>query len=126
MANKKSHNYILVLTNEGPKFVTKLNYSNGRTAEWDKLEKPLELDANIASDVTLGLNLNGHNAYRVSQPFEIETQPCMYNRGHYEWKWNEEKKDSYEQGFVDGVNQMAKELEYEFKEDQNGKSDNNA
>ena len=126
MANKKSYNYILVVTGEGPKFVTKINYSEGKTAEWNKLEKPLEIDSDSANDIVIGLNLNGHIAFKVSQPFEIDHQPCMYNRGLYEWKWNEEKKDSYEQGFVDGVCQMAKELEYEFKEDQNGPSDNNA
>ena len=73
-ANKKTHYYVLVITEAGVKFVTKINYSD-RTAEWDYKEKPIEMSKSEAEDLSLGLNLNGHMAYVVSQKWEIDKQP---------------------------------------------------
>lgn len=88
MAKKQNYWYVLVMTNHGPVFVTKINYSN-KTAEWNKDEKPLEMDASRAKDLTLGLNLNLNSAFAVCQPFKIDAQPFRYELGEFEWKFNE-------------------------------------
>lgn len=92
MAKKQNYWYVLVLTNEGPKFVTKVNYQN-KTAEWNKLEKPLEMSKSEAQDLTIGLNCNLNVSFAVCQPFELECQPYLYDRGHFEWKYNEEEEE---------------------------------
>ena len=90
MANtKKNFWYVLVMSDGGPVFVTSVNYAN-KTAEWDKSEKPLELDVNRAQDLAMGLCLNFHMAYAVCQSFELDSQP--YNYQHWNIKW-EEKED---------------------------------
>ena len=91
MANKKNFWYVLVLENDGPAFVTKVEYSN-KTAYWNKLEKPLEMSMESAKDLTLGLNLNFHVAFTVCMPFALEEQPCSYNLGHFEWVYNKEEE----------------------------------
>ena len=86
MAKKKYHYYVLVMTEEGPKFVTKVNYGD-KTAEYDKLEKPLEFSSKEwAEDVVLGLILNWNIAYLVCQKWEIEHQPYNYEKWEIEWK----------------------------------------
>ena len=92
MAKKRNYWYVLVLTSDGPVFVTKVNYAD-KTAEWDNLEKPLEMTQSQAQDLTLGLNLNLTVAFAVCQPFALETQPYRYSIGHFEWKYNEEKEN---------------------------------
>lgn len=87
MAKKTNHIYVLVMTDEGPKFVTSYE---GKTAHWDKAEKPIELSKSMAESMTIGLAWNGHSAFVVSQPFEIDYQPYRYDFGHFEWKDNEE------------------------------------
>ena len=42
MAKAQNHFYILVFTEDGPIYVTSLDYAN-RNAHWEKLEKPLEI-----------------------------------------------------------------------------------
>ena len=88
MAKKKNYWYVLVMTNEGPKFVTSVSYMD-KTAHWDKTEKPLEMDKERATDLALGLNLNMHAAFVVCQPFEIDRQPYRYDMGQFEWKAEE-------------------------------------
>ena len=90
MAKKKNFWYVLVITNYGPVFVTKVNNTN-KTAEWNSLEKPLELDAFWAKDLALGLNLNFNLAYPVCYPIEIDTQP--YNYKDFDIKFEEKGKD---------------------------------
>ena len=87
---KKNHYYVLVMTNEGPKFVTKVNYGD-KTAEWNYKEKPLELDKLWAEDLVLGLNLNMHLAFLVCQKWEIESQPYRYEIGKLKWEEREEE-----------------------------------
>ena len=87
---KKIHYYILVITDAGPKFVTKINWSD-KTAEWNYKEKPLEVEKTWAEDLVLGLNLNMHVAYLVAQPWEIESQPYRYSDWEIEWKEREEE-----------------------------------
>ena len=90
MAKQTNWYYVLVLTNQGPVFVTKIG--EHKTAYWDKSEKPKEFSKSFAEDLTLGLNLNFHVAFMVCSKFELDSQPYRYNMGHFEWV--EEKEDS--------------------------------
>ena len=90
MAKKKNYWYVLVLTGEGAKFVTSMSYRD-KTAYWDKLEVPKELGMETAKDLAMGLMLNGHLAYAVTVPYELDCQPYSYKTGHFEWVKNEEE-----------------------------------
>ena len=92
MAQKKNYYYVLVMTNSGPTFVTKVNHSN-KTAEWNKLEKPLELEKFWAEDLVLGLNLNLNVAFMVCSKFQIDYQPYLYDRGQFEWVYKKEEEE---------------------------------
>lgn len=94
MANSKKKNfwYIIVLTDEGAKFVTSLDYST-KYAKWDKTEKPLELSQSVAKDICLGLCLNGYNAFPVCSLFEVDKQPYNYTKGGFQWVWNDKQED---------------------------------
>ena len=76
-SKKKNHYYVLVISNNGPVFVTKVNNAN-KTAEWNCMEKPMEFNKYWAEDLVLGLNLNFHKAFLVSHPIEIDCQPYNY------------------------------------------------
>ena len=92
MANsRKQHYYVQVITNDGPAFVTKVEYSS-KDAWWIKADKPLEFNKSMAEDLVLGLSLNGYVAYVVSVPYELTNQPYHYDLGHFEWVMNEEEK----------------------------------
>ena len=93
MAKKKNHWYVLVLTSDGPAFVTAVQYAN-KTAEWDKLEKPLEMSESVAKDLAFGLMCNFHTAYPVCAPIEMDNQPYRYNIGHFEWAMDEKKEET--------------------------------
>lgn len=94
MSVKKSNYwYVLVMTDAGPVFVTKVNYAN-KTAEWDREGKPLEMDKSRAQDLTLGLNLNMHMSVAVCQPFQLDSQP--YNYKKWQIKWEEREKQAEE------------------------------
>ena len=90
-ATKKNRYYVLVITDAGPKFVTKVNYGD-KTAEWDYKEKPLEMSKSEAEDLVLGLNLNLHQAYLICQKWEIDSQPYRYNDWKIEWVKREEEE----------------------------------
>lgn len=92
MAQKKNWYYVLVMSDNGPVFVTSIEYAT-KYAHWDKLEKPLALDKSRAEDLTLGLNLNFHAAFTVCSKFELETQPYRYSDWHIEWKENEKEEE---------------------------------
>lgn len=85
MAKKKNHWYVLVMSDFGPIFVTNISYGD-RTAEWSRLEKPLEMDKSRAEDLVVGLNLNFHLAFTVVMPFELDRQPYNYENWEIEWK----------------------------------------
>ena len=89
---KKKHYYVLVITDAGPKFVTKVNYGD-KTAEWDYKEKPLELNKSQAEDLVLGLNLNLHQSYVVVMDWELDAQPYRYENWKIEWKEREETEE---------------------------------
>lgn len=90
MAKKQTNwYYILVLTNDGPTFVTKIG--EGKMAFWNKENKPLEFSKSHAEDVAFGLAVNGYTAYCVQTKYELTHQPYLYSKGHFEWKWDEKK-----------------------------------
>lgn len=85
MAKKKNYYYVLVFTNNGPVYVTSVDYSN-KTARWDKLEKPLEFTKSAAEDLCFGLNCNFHSAVVVNAPYELDCQPYRYADFEFEVK----------------------------------------
>ena len=88
---KKNHYYVLVMTDDGPKFVTD---TKGHDAYWDYKEKPMEFDKSWAEEVARGLNLNWHLAYVVAQPWEIDSQPYRYT--DYKISWINREKETEE------------------------------
>lgn len=93
MANsKKNFWYVIVMTNEGAKFVTKIDYSD-KSAYWNKEEKPLELSQSTAKDLAMGLSANMHLAFAVCSFYEIDNQPYRYNKGCFKWVWNEDENN---------------------------------
>lgn len=86
---KKNYYYVLVVTTSGPKFVTSVHHKD-KMAEWNEEESPKELGKYLAEDITMGLNFNGHLAYTVHMPFEIENHPYRYDRAHIVWEDNKE------------------------------------
>ena len=89
--NKEEHWYILVLTDEGPKFLTKL--LGHKDAEWDMLQPPLELSEIMAKEIAFGLMVNFYMAYPVCAPIELSSQPYFYSKGKFNWEWNKEGED---------------------------------
>lgn len=85
MANKKNFYYVLVFTENGPVYVTKVNNSC-RVAHWNKEEKPLSMCKTSAEDLAMGLNLNFSSAVVVWMPYEIEAQPYRYDAFEFEFK----------------------------------------
>lgn len=96
MAKKKNYWYVLVLTDDGPTFVTSVKNYPEKVAYWNKDEKPYEFSREWAQDLAWALCVNGHMSYAVSQRFEIENQPYAYNRGHFEWKEGAEPDENEE------------------------------
>ena len=92
--SKQYYYYILVFTNDGPIFVTNVEYSP-KQAMWNKEQKPLEMSKEAARDVSLGLLLNFYQAYVIESPIEITSQIYLYKEGHFEWVEGveEDKKD---------------------------------
>jgi len=89
MGRTKNYWYVLVMTNSGPTFVTKVNYSD-KTAEWNKDDKPLKMSMESAKDLAMGLMANLNFAFAVCNFYELENQPYRYNMGKFEWKSNKE------------------------------------
>ena len=88
MAKKQNFYYVMVMTDNGPAFVTEVDRIN-KVAMWNKTEKPLELSKYWAEDLTLGLNLNWHLAYTICSKFELENQPYLYDKGGFTWQSKE-------------------------------------
>lgn len=85
---KKNYWYVLALTSAGPKFVT--GTGEGHTCFWKHDQKPMEISKEFARSMCVGLIWNGTPAFPVCTEYEIEGQPFMYDRGEFEWKWNEQ------------------------------------
>lgn len=93
MAKKSNYWYVLVMTDNGPVFVTNLNYSD-RTAEFVGTDTPKEFaDKDYADDMSMGLTLNGHLAFTVHSKFALDSQPYLYSRGKFVWKPKEEDEE---------------------------------
>lgn len=91
MAKKQNYWYVLVLTSEGPTFVTGI--SEHKTAHWDKSESPKEFNEGYAKDMAFGLMVNGYTAFAICNRFELDNQPYRYNMGHFEWVENKEVEE---------------------------------
>lgn len=93
MANKKYHYYVLVFTDEGPKYVTSILPHN--YAEWKTEDKPLEMSASWAEDVYTGLCLNFFTAVLIKSRFEITNHP--YNYADYNIKFEAKENNDYDE-----------------------------
>ena len=92
MATRKNYYYVLVLTDEGPKFVTSIPERN--YAKYDKLEAPMLFTSrDFADDVSMGLTCNFIPAFTVVSKYEITSQSYHYEFGHFKWV-NDEKSDN--------------------------------
>lgn len=67
MSKKKYSYYVGVLTGEGCKFVTSLNYAH-KYARWEDGKPALEMSMGTADDLVLGLLLNFHYAFTIKVP----------------------------------------------------------
>lgn len=78
MATKKAnHYYVLVFVDNGPAYVTSVNYAD-RSARWDKDKVPMEFSKSEAESLVFGLCCNFFNAVVVTRPVEIDCQPYNY------------------------------------------------
>ena len=92
MSKRKNFYYVLVLTNEGPTFVTGIAERN--YAKYNKLEKPMLFETkSFADEVSIGLTCNLITAYTITTPYELTSQPYLYNEGKFEWKRNKDNKE---------------------------------
>ena len=88
MANKKNYWYVVVMSDDGPIFVTGISNLN-KMAFWNKNEKPLEMSKELAQSLATGLMLNFHFALPVCNTFELTEQCYNYNYGHFVWTKND-------------------------------------
>ena len=70
---QKHFYYIVVLSEQKAKFVTKLENAT-KCAHWNSNEKPLALSKQYAEDVAFCLNLNFYPAFVFMSFYEIEEQ----------------------------------------------------
>ena len=91
MAKKQTKKYyILVFTQDGPKYLTSLDYHT-KTAHWDTDEKPYEFSSyESALDIHIGLLWNGHMSVISVAEYDIEHHP--YNYKDYEISFKERSK----------------------------------
>lgn len=75
---KKKFHYVIVFTPSGAKYVTELGEHH--TCKWVETDKPLELGESFATDMTIGLCLNGYTAAHVVYMWEIDAQPYNYDK----------------------------------------------
>lgn len=88
MKKSRDNYYVLVFTEEGPVFVTSVDYKNNN-AFWKKENNPLKMNKSEAECISLGLNLNGCFSIVVNNPFELITQP--YDYLHFNCKFERRK-----------------------------------
>ena len=89
-SGKKYHYYVLVFTNEGPKYVTGIG--DHHTAYWNTEDKPYEMSASYAEDVYTGLCLNFFTAVLIKSRFELDHHPYNYADYRIEFIKKEEDK----------------------------------
>ena len=89
---KKYYHYVLVFTNEGPVYVTSIE--NGQKwAHWDKDETPMEFSDTYATELALGLTVNGHSSVAIKSKYQIDSQPYNYAEYTVDWKKIEKEED---------------------------------
>lgn len=91
MAKQTKWYYVLVMTNQGPVFVTGIGEK--KTAFWNCEQKPEAFSKEYTEDMAFGLTVNGHTAFSVCTRYELDNQPYLYSKGQFEWRWNEDDKD---------------------------------
>ena len=87
---RKNFYYVLVLTEDGPVFVT--NVPRRNYAEWDFTKEPLCFEGyTYAESIAYGLSSNYANviAYPIKLTYELTAQPYRYSKGHFEWVKND-------------------------------------
>ena len=82
---KKYYYYVLVFTNEGPVYVTGIE-TEGKWAHWNKSETPKEFSEIYATELALGLAVNGHSVVSIKSLYQIDSQPYNYADYKVEWK----------------------------------------
>ena len=65
--------YVVVATEDGAKFVTKVDNAT-QTAYWDSKEKPLPFNKTYADDLALCLSLNFYPAFTLKSYHELKSQ----------------------------------------------------
>lgn len=65
--------YVVVATEDGAKFVTKVDNAT-KTAYWDSKEKPMSFNKSYADDLSLCLTLNFHLAFTLKSYHELKSQ----------------------------------------------------
>ena len=86
----KEYWYVIVMTTNGPRFVT--GTGDHHTAYWDVDEPPKELGKFWAKDIATGLMMNFYTAFAVCSPIELDSHPYNYKQYHIEWKENEQEE----------------------------------
>ena len=89
MSNCKNYWYVLVLTESGAKFVTKIDHGT-KCAFWNENDQPLLMSMATSKDLALGLCCNGYNAFPVCVAFKLDNQPYRYDLGCFKWVSNNE------------------------------------
>lgn len=95
MATKKTKNYyyVLVLSEDGPKYVTQYKLYPEKFAYWEKSGKPYDFgNLDSARTMALGLSFNGCSAVPVVLNYELDSQPFLYEEGQFKWHWDEDEK----------------------------------
>ena len=65
--------YVLVVTDDGGKFVTKVDNAT-KTAYWDSKGKPLAFSKSYADDLALCLTINFYPAFTLKSYHELKGQ----------------------------------------------------
>ena len=65
--------YVVVATEDGAKFVTKVDNAT-KTAYWDSKEKPLPFNKSYADDLALCLSINFYPAFTLKSYHELKGQ----------------------------------------------------
>ena len=65
--------YVLVVTDDGGKFVTKVDNAT-KTAYWDSKGKPLAFSKSYADDLALCLTINFYPAFTLKSYHELQSQ----------------------------------------------------
>ncbi len=65
--------YVVVATEDGAKFVTKVDNAT-KTAYWDSKEKPMTFNKTYADDLALCLSINFYPAFTLKSYHELKAQ----------------------------------------------------